>query len=270
MTESTLALDFEDLILRVAEHLGLAVYAASTAAAIPTDVHDLDLCKRLVNEGWRRFYNSNPKWNWPDRNIDITMDSAGTTDRVVDETIWRYYMPDGFYGHVLSPFTYAENEGKGPIIEVREDQIRDKHAHATTTDWPREYALRRLTDDPKRRWEMIVWPGPSANDVLTGRVRLYPNRLIELTDKPNAGVEFDEAIVAACLAQAENEKEDAQAIKESQWAEALTRAVAIDQGSAPRRLGYNADGSDGPRERGRTWFNGVDTYTNIDGTVTTC
>lgn len=265
MAEPTLARTFQDYILAVAEHLGLANYSGTTAA-IPTDAHDLDLCKRIVNDGWRLFYNSNPRWNWTLRTFAITFDPDGTSDICVDGDNWRYFMPDGFSGELLGPLTYAENTGHMDILEEPEAKIRSWYAQAETTGYPTAYAIRPLAGDQARRWELIVWPKPSSNLVVTGRCRLYPNRMTELTDKPNCGFQFDEAIEAACKFQAEAQREDGKpADLEKQWTQALARAIAIDYRSAPRRLGdYGAGGRPLTRP-----YDGVDTYTNLNGTVHT-
>ena len=265
MAEPTLALTFQDFLIRVAEYLGVAYYGASgdEAAQVPTDAHDLDVCKRLVNDGYRRFFNSNPSWNWVNLIFTITLDSEGTSDRIVNGEKWRYYMPDGFYGQMLGPITYAENEGHISLVEVPDWKIRQQRAVADSNGYPTLYALRPLSGDDARRWELIVWPEPYSDDVLTGRCRIYPNKLTELTDKPNCGFQFDEAVLAACLAEAESARNDTQGLMESKWAEALVRAIAVDQKTAPSRLGDYG----GSRTSMSRHYTGVDTYTNQDGTV---
>ena len=268
MPEPTLAMDFQDFILEVAEYLGVANYD-STTAAIPTDAHDLDICKRIVNRGWRRFANSNPKWNWVRQTASITFDADGGTDRVVDGDVGRYYMPDGFYGVVLDDWTYGSDTGLNITMEnLQESHIRARRAAGQVTGYPSMYSLRPLVDDPKRRWEMLVWPLPVSDETVSAQILVYPNKLIELTDKPNAGYQFDEAILAAALAEAERSREDVSGQKESEWAEAVVRAIAIDQATAPKRLGYNGDQSDGAGQSGR-YYTGVDTYENLDGTTHT-
>jgi hypothetical protein len=64
MAAPTLRLTFTNMQLRVAEFLGIALNSGSSAVAVPTDAHDLDLVKRLVNDGYRRFVNSHPYWNF--------------------------------------------------------------------------------------------------------------------------------------------------------------------------------------------------------------
>jgi len=255
MAEPTLALTFEDFIIRVAEYLGVASYAGGTAA-IPTDAHNLEVCKRIVNDGWRRFYNSNPQWNWTLVTFEIVFDPDGTTDRVVNAEAWRYYMPDGFYGHLIGTLTYSPDDAHIEIEQVSEQQIRQERASGEVTGYPTEYALRPLGGDDKRRWEAIFYPTPSSELTVVGRCRLYPNKLVELGDLPNAGFQFDEAILAACMAEAERQKEDGGTVMEAQWAEALTRAVSVDQKTAPARLG---DYGGKPRTTFRA-YTGVDSY----------
>src|SRR5262245_40097089 len=64
MADPTLRLTYTQLQTRVAEFLGIALLATSSAAAAPTDTHDLDLVKRLVNDGYRRFITENDRWNF--------------------------------------------------------------------------------------------------------------------------------------------------------------------------------------------------------------
>lgn len=93
MADPTLGFQFQDLILRVAEFLGVADYTNGTAA-VPTDAHDLDLCKRLVNDGYRRYTNSNPNWQVTTPPTTITFQaayrgtaSAATTTTITDATL---------------------------------------------------------------------------------------------------------------------------------------------------------------------------------------
>ena len=268
MAEPTLAMDYEDLILRVAEHIGKAYYGAAgdSAAAIPTDARKLDQCKRIVNAGWRRFYNANALWNWTLPTFSITFDPDAEGDTIVDGEVWRYYMPDGFYGQIVGDLTYAENAGHIEIEQTAESLIRAKYASADVSGYPSLYAIRPLSGDDARRWEIIFWPKPSAADTVTGVCAIYPNKLIELTDRPNCGVQFDEAVLAACIYQAERDTdtEVSQATSDD-WARALGNAVLIDRRSAPAKLG---DYGGGKVAAGRP-YTGVDTYENLDGTIHT-
>jgi len=69
MSEPTSTLTFADLILEVAHKLGIAYYGADgdEAAQVPVDAHDLDECKRIVNNAIRMFISDAPQpngWRW--------------------------------------------------------------------------------------------------------------------------------------------------------------------------------------------------------------
>lgn len=75
MTTPNTALTFNDLVLAVAERLGIAYYGAAgnEVAQVPTDTHDLDRCKRLVQDGVRMFIADAPVggWRWQRPVVDI-------------------------------------------------------------------------------------------------------------------------------------------------------------------------------------------------------
>lgn len=264
MTQTTLVLTFQDFIARVAEYLGVSAYGTSVAAK-PTDTHDLDVCKRLVNDGFRRFFNSNPRWNWVKRLFTITFDPNGTSDKCVGGENWRYYMPNGFYGQILGWITYGGNTGISHLVRRTEQEIRAARSSAETSGEPGVYDVRPLAGDDAGRWEIVVWPGPSSARTVTGKCLIYPNKLIEDGDVLNCGPVFDEAVLAAALAEAERQREDSSGLMESNWAESLVRAIAIDQRTAPTTVGYNADRSDDIGPGRRRGFSGVDSYVSGDG-----
>jgi hypothetical protein len=338
MADPTLGLTFGDLITRVAEVIGLAYYGAAgnQAAQNPVDVHDLELCKRLVNDGYRRFINSNPRWSFLTPTITLTLapgysgsaTSAGSTTTLVDtartealnffvgmniavthaatgatETALvsgynnatktftfaaigtapasgdtytvapaqcvagdnsRYYMPDGFYGSILTPFTYPAASGVAwSITEVREEIMREMRQTVDTSGNPTYVAFRPLQatgTTSGKRWEAVVWPDPTTLYVVTARARLYPDAMVNLTDRHICGFEFDEAVLAAACAEAERQRNDTVGIQAQNFADALGRAILIDKQSAEKRLGDYGDKSEGrvsPRPHG---YRGVDTY----------
>lgn len=67
--EPTSSLAFSDLILAVAVKLRFAYYGPDglTAPQIPVDVHDLNVCQTIVNDGLRMFIADGPQpsgWRW--------------------------------------------------------------------------------------------------------------------------------------------------------------------------------------------------------------
>jgi hypothetical protein len=269
MANPTLSLTFADHLIRVAEFLGIVEYDSDTGVAIvPTDAHNLDVCKRLVNDGWRRFYNSQPKWNWMRPRFSIIFNPDGTTEgssTVIDGDDARYYMPDGFYGHVIGQITY---DGSNPQVGITLVPTTDSHirqlyaANGNTTGIPSLSSFRPLNEKGKQQWEMVVWPRPAGAYTILGTIRIYPNKMTESTDRPNAGFEFDEAIQAACLYEAELQREDnSRGPKKDQWDDALVRAIRLDTRTAPRNLGYNGNGN--TYAASRSWYRGVDSYGGV-------
>jgi hypothetical protein len=106
MSEPTSALSIEDLILRVAREIGVAYYGADgqEKAMVPIDPHDIDLCRKIVNDGIMTFIRSAPDngWRWMRRIMNVTMSTgavAGTVDSadattLVDATLTTAYPDD--------------------------------------------------------------------------------------------------------------------------------------------------------------------------------
>lgn len=76
--ENTSTLTFNDLILEVAYKIGVANYGTDglQEPEIPTDTHDLILCKRIVNKAIRMFIHDGPTpngWQWlnPVAQVDL-------------------------------------------------------------------------------------------------------------------------------------------------------------------------------------------------------
>ncbi len=83
MSEPTSALSIEDLILRVAREIGVAYYGVGgqERAMVPIDPHDIDLCRKIVNDGIMTFIRSAPAngWRWMRRILSLDISAAATT-----------------------------------------------------------------------------------------------------------------------------------------------------------------------------------------------
>lgn len=97
MAEPTSALGFYDLLLRIAEKSGMAYYSSTGQgkAIVPVDAHNLDQCKRIINDGFRLFVASPPPrgWHWQERIASIALSAAvsgtataGTATTLIDTT----------------------------------------------------------------------------------------------------------------------------------------------------------------------------------------
>jgi hypothetical protein len=255
MADPTLSLTFQDLIIRVAEFLGIAYRGAAgnTAADVPVDAYDLDLCKRMVNDGYRRFINANPKWNFLTPRFTLTF-VAGQAE---------YDMPDGFAGSLLAPFTYPNTDSPAIAIGTTTEQmIRQWNSGGVVSGDPQFVAffpIAATTTTNAARWKAIFWPTPSAVYVVTARARLYPDKLVNLTDRHICGFQHDEAVLAAVLAEAERTVNDNIGNQAANFSAALAAAVRIDREAAPKRIGSYGDRSD-DRMGWQRPFSGVDTY----------
>lgn len=78
--EANSALTFGDLLLEVAREMGVAFYGddGTEIAQIPDNMHDLEECKRHVNNGLRMFFNDAPPAGWRFNRPTLQMDLWGT------------------------------------------------------------------------------------------------------------------------------------------------------------------------------------------------
>jgi hypothetical protein len=266
MAQPTLALTFQALVIRVADYLGVADLSGG-AAAMPTDAYNLDLCKRLVNDGYRKFITAY-KWNFLTPIITVTFDPAGVTGTVNSQAN-EYYMPAGFYGELLSPWTYDTSGPRIGIETVDESRIREMLAGTgNTTGDPIMAATRPLAnsqaDANKTRWSVLVWPTPGTAYTIAARARVFPDALANNTDYHIAGYQFDEAVEAAALACAEYKRNGTLGEMAKAWDVALQTAIALDNNTTPRRAGYVGDLSDDRLVLARHPYTGVDTYNGVD------
>lgn len=344
-TVPTLGLTFEDLILRVAEYLGLADYSDG-AAAIPTDAHDLDVCQRIVNDGWRMFTGAYHRWNWLTPICEVTFAAyvggvaeSGTATTLVDgdrteasdyfngytiritggtgageyATVTdydqatgtftftalsggstpdstskyevappqcvngdnsRYYMPDGFYGQMVSFFTYPNEGSRIRLEEVDEATIRSMYAGTGNSSGDPCFAAIRPLPLPSdlgqfnRRWELLIYPRPSQVYTITGRCRVWMDKMINNDDRHAAGFQHDEAVLAAALAKAELYRNDYKpGPMDTQYKQAIIESIRIDSATTPKSLGYNGSQDSVVDMLKTRSYTGVDTYTSADGTV---
>jgi hypothetical protein len=236
-TTPTLGKKFQDLILDVAEYLGVADYSNGTAA-IPTDAHDLDMCKRLVNDGYRRFLIEK---EWFFLNVDMTLTPDGLN--------YIFDLPADFQGELLSDWTYPVTGPISRMTRTGEDRIRAMRAGTNTSGYPTLYALQAkdsvdATTDTAR-WQVVFWPTPTDNTLLlTSRYRRYPMALSSLTDRSVAGPVHDTTVSQACKAAAEIQRYGQQGPQEQLYQTHLNNSKRKDDASVPTKIGDYADRSD--------------------------
>ncbi len=113
--EPSNARTMSDLMLRVAEKLGIAEYRSTGQLHIPIDQYNFNLCKRYINNGISMFMADSPPkgWRWMRRFMSVTfatrvtgvVDSASTTT-MVDAILTATYATNedltGWYVYILT------------------------------------------------------------------------------------------------------------------------------------------------------------------------
>lgn len=249
----TSSFTFRDLVLRVAEYLGVAYYGSSgtESAQVPTDAHDLDMCKRLVNDGIRMFVAANAKWRWMRKTYSLTLDADGDGPYNVAGDAGRYVMPPDFNGDASKDWTFGAGENVPPFIQVVPESYirRQRSIGSDQSGIPYWAAFRRLNQEdlPKglrASWEVIFYPEPGSAYVVEYQYRSYFDKLVDLDlDRHYAGAEFDEVVQAACLAKAELDRDDTMGARHEVYRQCLADAIVLDRQSAPKNLGQNLDAS---------------------------
>lgn len=170
MAEPDRALTMSDLVLRVADKLGIAEYTSTGLIHVPTDQFNLNLCKRYVNNGIRMFMADAPRkgWRWMRRLMTVTFDAEGDGADNIDNDAARYKLAENFGGTVDGPIKYDANTAVGTRIEwCDESVIRARRSLSVNTGIPSLAAIRPYQPTSEtlmstRQWEMIVDPTPGS------------------------------------------------------------------------------------------------------------
>lgn len=125
-----------------------------------------------------------------------------------------YVMPDDFAGTIIDRSVMF---GAGVVQRapqaIDESAIRKMQAMAAASGAPKYYAIRNSTPDPVNghRWEMIVYPTPTATfngSSLSFAYPHVPNTLTNTNIYPMGGAQNGEVILAAVMAAAEDKIDD--------------------------------------------------------------
>ena len=140
MAEPNRASTMSDLVLRVAEKLGIAEYTSAGLIHVPTDQFNLNLCKRYVTNGIRMFMADAPRkgWRWMRRICSVTFATriTGTADagtgaaNLIDATLiatydtaddlkdwWAYILTGTGKGSYAQITAYDETTGDCTVVD---------------------------------------------------------------------------------------------------------------------------------------------------------
>lgn len=171
---------------------------------------------------------------------DITSSATGKTFSVTADG--NYTLPATYGGLQAGLLTYGPNSDEGLRIAWSTDsEIRTWRADVTDeTGDPFLAAIR--PKDPvigsRRRWEMMVYPSPDANQTVQFPYAVYFDRLVDLDDVSPAPFYHDDTIRAACLATAEKDGEGVAGPDSGYFSIiALPNSRQLDASSAPKKVG---------------------------------
>lgn len=127
MAEPTSAKSFYELVRKVAEFVGMAYYGTDGAgrAMAPTDLHDLDVCTRIVNNAIQMFIDDAPQngWRWQHRimSVNLKISFSGTADgnlsstTLSDASLAGTY-DDDYYNNLILEITGGTGIGETALI----------------------------------------------------------------------------------------------------------------------------------------------------------
>lgn len=155
-----------------------------------TDISD------ILRSGLRMFYypHSGHVWSFMKQSDSITT-TSGT---------YVYPLPESF-AVMTSPLTYDPDKRHLKIEKVDEVTIRSQHANADASAPPHYFAVRAkpIGDGQRTRHELVLYPNPDDEYVLTYRYLVEPLALSESNERPLGGAVHSETILSACLYAAE-------------------------------------------------------------------
>lgn len=161
-----------DLVARISDFLGMT--SGATGATGPAG-DDLDRVLRVIEDAYLQFLypptlpeeSTKPShvWSWmtPEDSLVLT---AGN---------YAHDLPEDF-AHMARPFSYAAGTGLAAMIQRGEGELMQRIADSDTAGVPRVFAVRpkRTATVIGQRFEVLVWPKPDVQRVVTFTCRLAP------------------------------------------------------------------------------------------------
>lgn len=239
MAEPTITLAYSDFSEEVGRYLG---YGRTSGSWSSDQQDDVDVC---VNGGYRAFLYPPPippeteshQWSFMTPTDTVTTAAADSA----------YDMDDDFGGLDGVVGTYSAESGYWPVTVISESQLRTMLAGADTSGRPVYCAIRpkAFDADVGQRFEMLLYPEPDAEYVITFRKIVMPAKLSSGDPYPLGGPRHGETIMSSILAFAEKRFNDEAGIHTQDFITKLAASISLDRTiNAPHVLGYNGDRSD--------------------------
>lgn len=241
MAESTLSLQMADFQQAIGDFLGFGrgTDGGDTAWSSAQSA----LVNDFLNSGLRRYYypalpdGRVYEWSFLKPVATVTLTSGAS----------EADLPDDFNGFVGPLVVVDATDSSWPIpITGRTRQMTA--ASPTVTGKPlyaEVEAVKGTSLTEGSRYRLRVYPVPDAAYVLQGQYSIHPDALTAANPYVYGGPAHHETVLEACLAAAEQRRDDVLGIHTAVFRERLAASVAQDRRAKPAHLGYNGDRSDG-------------------------
>lgn len=265
-------LPFESLVLAVAEDLSIAFHGedGTEVAQVPSDPHDLDLCRRIANDGLQKFWQATRDWQFLEPEVELTFDPTGASAACVDGDAGRMRLPAEFSGIARGFWTYiSDGAPRWQLTDCGASymaSLRAVNDHTTGLPTHAAFVQAQPTDRRNRRatWELWLYPKPSTIYTIKRQLRLTPDRISDLDVYPVGGPAFWPTMLAAVRAQAELHRLKQPGPMAMEYGATLASALELNGAAKPKSTGFIAHVDSGPeRTPARTWnlsVNGVPMY----------
>ncbi len=115
----------------------------------------------------------------------------------------HYTLPQSFVGKYTGQIEFAASSGRGSGITWTSAQdIRHRRTISDSTVGPPRWAT-VMKMSTARRWELIMFPTSGSLETVEFEYDIHFDSMTAAADLHPAGVQFDDAVRAACLARAE-------------------------------------------------------------------
>lgn len=190
---------------------------------------------RCVKGGLRKFYHCGIEWSFLRPSVSRTLASGSR----------RLRMPSDFGGIegriTVSLSTSANSYEAMPIV----GDVRHLYgASPEATGWPRVACIDPIKENGRQHFDLMVFPEADQAYTLQFQYYLNPEYLTEIQPHPYGGDQHAETILAACLAEAERIKDDANGVNAAEYERLLQVSNMLDARNKPKLIGYNGDRSD--------------------------
>lgn len=230
MAESTLTRTLGDLKGEIGQYLGAS---RTVGDWTPTMVADVE---RILGSGQRQFYEANYRpnpnaplrshvWSFLRKRASITL-SNGTGS---------YDLPDDFGGFLDTRLSFTTTK-PWSLELVSMDRVLEKFqdfggSMPSGITQPLIAAVESKSStlgSTGQRWSIVMWPTPASTLTVTGQYRLNPNLLASDSHYPLGGEAHAQTLLEACLAAAEEFKNDQSSLHRERFAELMAASIALD------------------------------------------